>query len=394
MEYFFNKAVYIWDHLTVSTKGVDGSGLQVLFSISLIYILLKKRTELIAFISNKLSSKRAERYKIWIEKLLLGLVGVIFLVTVLKIVNFPVDYFISLASSFVAEKLKIFWAEMLKSREGKEAMSIISNIEYVWHYALISVGGKEIRVSNLLLAISMTIIAIKQYSLLTSLIVNNLFSSQSVTNKTLIEKLFSILIGGVFLITILQIANIPLDTFAFLGGALALGVGLGVQNLINNILSSLIIVIEEPLRVGDFITINNSSGKVMHIGNRCVVINTTANATIFIPSSTILQGKLINWSKRHLVVSDIEVEVPKECDVDMVTETLTEILDTVSSLSHLKNPRVLLSGITISYYIFTLEYKANINCDIQLLVHQVSVEVLKKIGPNVIIKHRDAFLEN
>jgi small-conductance mechanosensitive channel len=101
---------------------------------------------------------------------------------------------------------------------------------------------------------------------------------------------------GLYLITILEIANIPLNIFAFIGGALALSIGIGSQSLTNNFFSSILIMLERPIKIGDVVEIDGLLGMVHSIGLRCVTLRTFSNIEISVPNSRIMQTILINWT--------------------------------------------------------------------------------------------------
>jgi small-conductance mechanosensitive channel len=100
----------------------------------------------------------------------------------------------------------------------------------------------------------------------------------------------------------LRIVNIPLTVFAFLGGAIAIGVGFGAQNLINNFISGLIILAEQPIKIGDLVEVEGNFARVEDIGARCTKISTGANVQILVPNSMFLEKSIINWT-----LSDREV---------------------------------------------------------------------------------------
>ena len=108
----------------------------------------------------------------------------------------------------------------------------------------------------------------------------------------------------IFLIVLfaLRVVNIPLTLFTFLGGAVAIGVGFGAQNLINNFISSFIIMAEQPIKIGDLIEIEGNFAMVEEIGARCTRIRTGANVHILVPNSSFLEKNIINWT-----LSDKEV---------------------------------------------------------------------------------------
>jgi potassium efflux system protein len=103
--------------------------------------------------------------------------------------------------------------------------------------------------------------------------------------------LFSILV----VITLMSV-KIPLTAFAFLGGALAIGVGFGTQNLLKNVISGMLLLMERPLRVGDVIEVDGIRGMVTTIGLRSSTIRDTTGVETLIPNSTLLERNLTNWT--------------------------------------------------------------------------------------------------
>ncbi|MEA1970213.1 MAG: mechanosensitive ion channel [Thermodesulfobacteriota bacterium] len=103
---------------------------------------------------------------------------------------------------------------------------------------------------------------------------------------------------GLFLIVLfaLRIVNIPLTAFAFLGGAVAIGVGFGAQTLINNFISGFIIMAEQPIKIGDLIEMEGNYAVVEEIGARCTRIRTFANIHMLVPNSSFLEKNIINWT--------------------------------------------------------------------------------------------------
>ncbi len=100
----------------------------------------------------------------------------------------------------------------------------------------------------------------------------------------------------VVLIVSLAWVKIPLTVFAFLGGALAIGIGFGTQNLLKNFISGLLVLIERPLRVGDLIEIDGVVGEVRSIGFRSSTIRDGNGMEMHIPNSNLLERNLSNWT--------------------------------------------------------------------------------------------------
>ncbi len=105
-------------------------------------------------------------------------------------------------------------------------------------------------------------------------------------------------------------AGIPMDKFAIILGALSVGIGFGLQTLINNLVSGVIIAIEKPINVGDIVEITGQVGKMKSIGIRSSVVTTWDGADVIIPNGDLLNQHLINWtlgSTRRRYVLDVGV---------------------------------------------------------------------------------------
>lgn len=112
----------------------------------------------------------------------------------------------------------------------------------------------------------------------------------------------------VVLVAVLKLARIPLTVFAFLGGALAIGVGFGTQNIIKNLISGVIILFERKIRVGDIVTIDSVSGTVAAVDLRATTVLGFDGVNAIVPNSLLLENRVSNWSigsptvRRALVV--------------------------------------------------------------------------------------------
>lgn len=97
-----------------------------------------------------------------------------------------------------------------------------------------------------------------------------------------------------FTLMALRFVNVPLTMFSFLAGAIAIGVGFGSQNILNNFISGLILLAERPIRVGDLIQLGSLYGTVEHIGTRSSRVRTANNMEIIIPNSSFLENNVQN----------------------------------------------------------------------------------------------------
>lgn len=99
-----------------------------------------------------------------------------------------------------------------------------------------------------------------------------------------------------FFLIALRTVNIPLTAFALLGGALAIGLGFGSQNVIGNFISGLILLVERPIKVGDIVDVEGVSGVIERVGPRSTRIRTFDNLHIIVPNSMLLEQKVVNWT--------------------------------------------------------------------------------------------------
>jgi small-conductance mechanosensitive channel len=110
----------------------------------------------------------------------------------------------------------------------------------------------------------------------------------------LVEKILTAVVVTVVFVFALITVKIPLTIFAFMGGALAIGVGFGAQNLINNFISGLILLIERPIKVGDVVDVDGNRGRVIQIGARCSQVRRFDGFDMLVPNSEFLQKSVIN----------------------------------------------------------------------------------------------------
>jgi small-conductance mechanosensitive channel len=103
-------------------------------------------------------------------------------------------------------------------------------------------------------------------------------------------------------LTALHMVNVPLTMFTFLGGAFAIALGFGSQKILNNFVSGLILIIEQPIRTGDLVEIDGVSGIVENIGMRSTRVCTATNVEIIVPNSSFLESNVVNWTLSDVMI--------------------------------------------------------------------------------------------
>jgi small-conductance mechanosensitive channel len=129
-------------------------------------------------------------------------------------------------------------------------------------------------------------------------------------------------------LVIFQTAGIDLSALIVVAGGLGIGIGFGLQNVIGNFTSGLIILFERPVKVGDRIDVGGVTGDVTHISLRATTIRTNDNISILVPNSEFTDSRVTNWtySDRDLRIS-APVGVAYASDADRVKEILLSVAE-------------------------------------------------------------------
>lgn len=101
---------------------------------------------------------------------------------------------------------------------------------------------------------------------------------------------------GILLVAVLIWVRIPLTVFAFLGGAIAIGLGFGMQNLLKNLISGLMLLFERPFRAGDLVEVGPIRGTIVEIGIRSSLIRDANGVDTLIPNNTFVEQSVTNWT--------------------------------------------------------------------------------------------------
>jgi small-conductance mechanosensitive channel len=171
-------------------------------------------------------------------------------------------------------------------------------IERIWQYQVLVIDGQAVTVGKIAVSVAIFLVGILIAGVVVRLVTRRLAAwahlkegTAAVTEKALRYTLY-VLVA----LFALRIVNIPLGAFAFLGGALAIGVGFGAQNIINNFISGFILMTERPIGIGDLVEVDGVLGRVEAIGGRSTRVRTGENIHILVPNSSFLEKNIINWT--------------------------------------------------------------------------------------------------
>lgn len=131
----------------------------------------------------------------------------------------------------------------------------------------------------------------------------------------------------VFIFVAAGVLGFTYKNLLILASALGVGIGFGLQNIVNNFISGIILLFERPIRVGDIIEVDGVTCHVKQIGIRSTIVETPDNSTIILPNSDILSNKLINWTLNgNMIAIRCEVGVAYGSDTRFVTDLLQGVI--------------------------------------------------------------------
>ena len=148
-----------------------------------------------------------------------------------------------------------------------------------------------------------------------------------------------------FTLLALRTINFPLTAFAFLGGALAIGLGFGSQNIMNNFISGLIIMLERPIRSQDVVVVDGEHGTVQKIGARSTQIRSLDGRNIIVPNSYFLESNVINWTlSDELVRAKVTVGVAYGSPTRLCEKLIQEVMANNKDVIKHPEPLVIFDG--------------------------------------------------
>jgi small-conductance mechanosensitive channel len=233
---------------------------------------------------------------------------------------------------------KLQLINQLESRFNEEIDEIRKSIRFIdfvkgvaleidkkFDFELYVIDDQSITIRKILLALLILFVGLFLAKLFSRFVTNRLLARTQLDEsaKAAIHKFSFFVLTIILVLYALHTVNIPLTILTLLGGAVAIGVGFGSQNLINNFISGFILMFERPIKIDDIIEIDNIIGRVQHIGTRCTQIRTQANLNILVPNSSLLEKNIINWTLSDDVV---------RCDISVGVAYGSSTRDTVKAL--------------------------------------------------------------
>jgi potassium efflux system protein len=158
----------------------------------------------------------------------------------------------------------------------------------------------------------------------------------------------------------LAAAGFEVSQLAIVVGALSVGIGFGLQNVVNNFVSGLILMFERPIQPGDVVEVSGTSGKVREIGMRATTLTTFEGADVVVPNGVLLNEKLINWTLSDMDRRiDVNVGVAYGTDPKRVLELLMDVTRSTPGIASTPEPTILFAGFGASSLDFSIRAWTN-----------------------------------
>jgi len=206
------------------------------------------------------------------------------------------------------------------------------------------------------------------------------FDNKGQRSRLLITRLILLSLG--FLLAVAA-SGLPIDKITVVLGALGVGIGLGLQSIVNNFVSGIILIFDRPLRIGDVVELGSNKGRIKEIGIRSSTLLTDEGAEVIIPNGDVLSNNIVNWtlSNNHIRIN-LSFKVEKPFDEALATEAIKEAILDNKSVHDRNVPMVMVNHINAK----SAEVKVYFWCSdvtkVELIKSEVYAAVYRKLEGN------------
>ncbi|KAG1649553.1 Mechanosensitive channel MscK [Nymphon striatum] len=216
---------------------------------------------------------------------------------------------------------------------------LITWVQPFFFKAWFTIGSTEINLSRLL-GLLFILIAVNWLAKFVEAVIQKVFNNKlglAITHSSVyaLGRIVRYVILFLGLVVGLGYIGFDLSSLAIIGGALGVGIGFGLQNIFNNLVSGVIILLEQTLKVGDFVDLESGvMGRVSEINMRYTRVTTNDEVDLIVPNSEFINRRVINWTLSNLhrrmhvpfgVAYGTDKELVKECALKAAVQSITPL---------------------------------------------------------------------
>jgi small-conductance mechanosensitive channel len=227
-------------------------------------------------------------------------------------------------------------------------------LDYSWQFGTVSISVEEI--FDFLMVLVMTFIVVRVARIFLDIeIFPRVKLPRGITGAISMIVRYTLVGVGIFLA--ISSLGIDLGKFGLMAGALGVGLGFGLQNVIANFVSGIILAFERPVQVNDIVEIGEVSGNIQQIGVRSSTVKTFDGSEVIVPNSDLMSNKVVNWTltdtRRRMI---LPVKVAFDSDPEQVLAMLLQVAKEHPAVLDDPEPVVTFNGFGEYFLDFTLYY--------------------------------------
>lgn len=220
-------------------------------------------------------------------------------------------------------------------------MEWIETLNQILDFQVVVIGGSAITAKHIVLFFSALLITRYASRSMRRVLSEHVLRGVDPSPRYVILRITGYAVWVIGIIVALNLLNIDLTALAVVAGGLGIGIGFGLQNVVSNFVSGLVLLLEQPIRIHDRITVENVEGNVADIHFRSTTIITNDNIAIIVPNSQFINQTVTNWSHGDPTIRvHVPVGVAYGSDVGKVTRILEEVASNTNHVLKSPSPEV------------------------------------------------------
>jgi potassium efflux system protein len=213
-------------------------------------------------------------------------------------------------------------------------------------------------------------------------------SAQHATDMTALKKknrASTLLIRiGVFTVGFLlavAASGFPIDKLTIIFSAFGVGIGFGLQNIVNNLVSGMILAFEKPVQIGDIIEVGGHAGTIKEIGIRSSKLSTGDGSEVIIPNGDMISQQVVNWTLSNTNRRvEMAIAVAYGSDIEKVKKLLSDLLSTRDDIMKTPGPTVFVNSVTDKFVEFRVSFWAADIANASALRSNVLAAIYQMLG--------------